>query len=63
LRVHNDRNALVHLLKPLIELFWQTCLGTIGELAEPEPPYTMAVCFAQAWSVAEVLRCWLLARK
>jgi predicted glycogen debranching enzyme len=63
LRVHNDRDALVPLLKPLIEQLWQTCLGTIGELAEPEPPYIMAGCFAQAWSVAEVLRCWLLARK
>jgi predicted glycogen debranching enzyme len=63
LRVHNDRDALVPLLQPLVEQLWQNCLGTIGELAEPEPPYAMNGCFAQAWSVAEMLRGWLLARK
>jgi glycogen debranching enzyme len=36
------------------------CLGTISEVKEPEPPFTPAGCFAQAWSVAEVLRCWRL---
>ncbi len=60
LRVHNDRAELLPLLLPLIEQLWGTCLGTIGEVAEPEPPYTSAGCFAQAWSVAELLRCWLL---
>ena len=61
LRVHNDRAALRTLLQPLIRHLWNTCLGTISELAEPEPPFTPGGCFAQAWSVAEVLRCWLLA--
>jgi predicted glycogen debranching enzyme len=60
LRVHNDRRAVRELLQPLIKQLWSTCLGTISEAAEPEPPYTPAGCFAQAWSVAEVLRCWLL---
>jgi predicted glycogen debranching enzyme len=36
-------------------------LGTICEVAEPEPPYAPAGCFAQAWSVAELLRAWLTA--
>ena len=61
LRVYNDRNALRPLLQPLIYHLWDTCLGTISEVAEPEPPFTPAGCFAQAWSVAELLRCWLLA--
>ncbi len=61
LRVYNDRNALRPLLQPLIHHLWDTCLGTISEVAEPEPPFTPAGCFAQAWSVAELLRCWLLA--
>ena len=60
LRVHNDRAALRSLLQPLIEHLWNTCLGTISEVVEPEPPFTPGGCFAQAWSVAEVLRCWLL---
>ena len=61
LRLHNDRCALRSLLQPLIQHLWNTCLGTISEVAEPEPPFTPAGCFAQAWSVAELLRCWLLA--
>ena len=58
LRVHNDRTAIGQLLQPLIHHLWTTCLGTISEVAEPESPYTPMGCFAQAWSVAEVLRCW-----
>ncbi|GAC1381986.1 MAG: amylo-alpha-1,6-glucosidase [Ktedonobacteraceae bacterium] len=61
LRVHNDRRAVRALLEPVIEHLWSTCLGTISEVAEPEVPFTPAGCFAQAWSVAEVLRCWHLA--
>jgi predicted glycogen debranching enzyme len=58
LRMYNDRAATVKLLQPLIHHLWTTCLGTISEVAEPSLPYKPAGCFAQAWSVAEVLRCW-----
>ena len=34
-------------------------LGTIGEIFDAEAPYTPRGCIAQAWSVAEVLRCWV----
>ena len=34
-------------------------IGTIGEIFDAEPPYTARGCIAQAWSVAEVLRCWV----
>src|SRR6266550_2880467 len=60
LRIYNDRAALRALLQPLVQHLWSMCLGTISEVMEPEPPFTPAGCFAQAWSVAEVLRCWLL---
>jgi predicted glycogen debranching enzyme len=33
--------------------------GSIGEIFDAEPPYTPRGCIAQAWSVAEVLRCWV----
>ncbi|GCE20418.1 amylo-alpha-1,6-glucosidase [Dictyobacter kobayashii] len=62
LRVHNDPAALLPLLQPFAQQLWSTCLGTISELAEPEPPFINGGCFAQAWSVAEILRCWLLVR-
>jgi predicted glycogen debranching enzyme len=60
LSVYNDRAAVRSLLQPLVQHLWEACLGTISEATEPEPPFTPAGCFAQAWSVAEVLRCWLL---
>ncbi|HKW10036.1 MAG TPA: amylo-alpha-1,6-glucosidase [Gemmatimonadaceae bacterium] len=34
-------------------------LGTIGEIFDAQEPYTPRGCIAQAWSVAEVLRCWV----
>jgi predicted glycogen debranching enzyme len=61
LYLNNKRDVLLPLLQPLIDHLWATCLGTISEVAEPEPPYIPGGCFAQAWSVAELLRCWLLA--
>jgi predicted glycogen debranching enzyme len=35
-------------------------VGTLSEVFDAEPPYTARGCIAQAWSVAEVLRTWLL---
>jgi predicted glycogen debranching enzyme len=58
LSLYKDREAVRALLQPLIQQLWDGCLGTISEVAEPEPPFTPAGCFAQAWSIAEVLRCW-----
>ena len=36
----------------------EACVGTVSEIFDAEPPYTPRGCVAQAWSVAEVLRCW-----
>ncbi|HEX2726650.1 MAG TPA: amylo-alpha-1,6-glucosidase, partial [Beijerinckiaceae bacterium] len=33
-------------------------IGSISEIFDAEAPYTQRGCVAQAWSVAEVLRCW-----
>jgi len=33
------------------------CVGSISEIFDAEEPYTPRGCVAQAWSVAEVLRC------
>jgi predicted glycogen debranching enzyme len=40
-----------------------TCIGTIGEIFDADPPFAPRGCVAQAWSVAEVLRCTLLAAR
>jgi predicted glycogen debranching enzyme len=58
LSVYHDHAAIREILQPLVQHMWDACLGTISEIAEPEPPFTAVGCYAQAWSVAEVLRCW-----
>jgi predicted glycogen debranching enzyme len=35
-------------------------IGSISEIFDAEAPYQPRGCIAQAWSVAEVLRCWRL---
>ncbi len=40
----------------------EACIGTISEIFDAEAPYTPRGCVAQAWSVAEVLRCWVKTR-
>ena len=59
LRLYNDCLGLLPLLQPLVKHLWDDCVGSICEVAEPEPPFAPAGCFAQAWSVAELLRAWL----
>ncbi|HEY1687116.1 MAG TPA: amylo-alpha-1,6-glucosidase [Tepidisphaeraceae bacterium] len=44
-------------LTPLIDhMHTAGCIGSISEIFEATPPYRDEGCFAQAWSVAEVLR-------
>ena len=33
-------------------------LGTASEIFDGDPPFAPQGCFAQAWTVAEVLRAW-----
>jgi len=37
----------------------EQCVGSIGEIYDAEEPHLPRGCVAQAWSVAELLRCWL----
>jgi len=37
----------------------EQCAGTVSEICDAEPPHQPKGCIAQAWSVAELLRCWL----
>jgi len=47
------------LLLGFLPHFNEQCIGSISEVFDAEPPYTPRGCIAQAWSVAEVLRCWV----
>ena len=37
----------------------EACIGSISEIFDAEELFTPRGCVAQAWSVAEVLRCWV----
>ena len=37
----------------------EACIGSISEIFDAEEPFAPRGCIAQAWSVAEVLRCWV----
>jgi predicted glycogen debranching enzyme len=60
LKVHPDETGTArHFLDGCIAALDEFGLGTIGEIFDAMPPYTPRGCIAQAWSVAEVLRCWV----
>jgi predicted glycogen debranching enzyme len=37
----------------------EACIGSVSEIFDAEEPFMPRGCVAQAWSVAEVLRCWV----
>lgn len=61
LKVHpDDRAGARRFLSGLLEHLDEFGLGTLAEIFDAEPPFTPRGCIAQAWSVAEALRCWAL---
>jgi predicted glycogen debranching enzyme len=60
LKLHPDHVAEARgFLAGFIPHLDEQCIGSISEVFDAEPPYTPRGCIAQAWSVAEVLRCWV----
>ncbi|HEX2834872.1 MAG TPA: amylo-alpha-1,6-glucosidase [Thermoanaerobaculia bacterium] len=57
MKVHGDANAASRFLDGFGPHLGEACIGTISEIFDAEEPYTPRGCAAQAWSVAEVLRC------
>ncbi|MGD2207390.1 MAG: amylo-alpha-1,6-glucosidase [Anaerolineae bacterium] len=58
LRVYRDAGQARGYLQPLLRHLRSHGLGSISEIFDGDPPFTPRGCFAQAWSVAEVLRAW-----
>ncbi|MCR4378137.1 MAG: glycogen debranching protein, partial [Rhodospirillales bacterium] len=58
-RVYGDADMARSFLEPLALHLCEACLGNISEIFDAEPPFAPRGCFAQAWSVSEVLRAWL----
>jgi predicted glycogen debranching enzyme len=53
----DDTGAAARFLAAFREHLDDGCVGSISEIFDAEPPYVPRGCVAQAWSVAEVLRC------
>jgi predicted glycogen debranching enzyme len=59
LRVHPGRAPEARrFLQGFLDHLDEACVGSISEVFDAQPPFTARGCVAQAWSVAEVLRCW-----
>lgn len=60
LRIYpEDAAGARRLLAGLDSHLSEACIGSISEIFDAEAPYLPRGCAAQAWSVAEVLRCWV----
>lgn len=60
LRVHpGELGAARDFLTGFQSHLGEACVGSISEIFDAEAPYSPRGCVAQAWSVAEALRCWV----
>ena len=57
-RVYGNATHALRLLDGISAHVLDGCVGSISEIFDATPPHTPRGCFAQAWSVAEILRAW-----
>ena len=57
--IPDDRAGAREFLSGFGDHLGEACIGSISEIFDAEAPFTPRGCIAQAWSVAEVLRCWV----
>ncbi|MFH1370040.1 MAG: amylo-alpha-1,6-glucosidase [Planctomycetota bacterium] len=65
LRVHGlsrkSKKQALHFIEPLLNhLTEDGCLGQVSEIFDGDPPHKPKGCFSQAWSVAELIRAYLM---
>lgn len=58
-RVHGDARLARSFLDPMAQHLNSDCLGSLSEIFDGDAPHNARGCFAQAWSVAEILRSWI----
>ena len=58
-RVYGDARLAQSLLEPIAQHVNAACLGSVSEIFDGDAPHSARGCFAQAWSVAEILRSWI----
>jgi predicted glycogen debranching enzyme len=54
----HDHGEVRRVLEEFAVHLADACIGSISEIFDGQEPFTPRGCVAQAWSVAEVLRCW-----
>jgi len=60
LRSGGAKGEARELLRPLTARLDQYCIGQVSEVCDGDAPHRPDGCPAQAWSVAELLRLWML---
>jgi predicted glycogen debranching enzyme len=58
-RVYGNAALAQSFLAPIAEHLAAACIGSVSEIFDGDAPHIAAGCFAQAWSVAEILRSWI----
>jgi predicted glycogen debranching enzyme len=58
-RTYGDARLAQALLEPVAQHLKSACMGSLSEIFDGDAPHSARGCFAQAWSVAEILRSWL----
>jgi predicted glycogen debranching enzyme len=60
LKVYRNPAIARSFLEPMADHLYSGAVGSLSEVFDGNPPFTPRGCFAQAWTVAEVLRTWQL---
>lgn len=60
LKVYQNPQVCKTFLEPMSEHLAAACVGSLSEIFDGDAPFISRGAFAQAWSVAEVLRGWVL---
>ncbi len=58
---YDSRRKAEEMIRPLLKhLIEDSCIGSVSEIFDGDPPHYPKGCFAQAWSVAELFRAYKL---
>jgi predicted glycogen debranching enzyme len=60
LRVYNNPAQARQYLEPMADHIYGAGVGNLSEIFDGDAPMTPRGCIAQAWTVAEVLRAWVM---
>ena len=58
-RAYGEARRAQALLDPVAQHLDSDCVGSLSEIFDGDAPHRAQGCFAQAWSVAEILRSWI----